>query len=100
MVKCLKGFDAMQKADALFAQMRTEGVLPDAFFYNALLAAAMRSHDWNRFEALLQELDQSGLARTRETDLHVQQMQEARRRLEASPPLPHGWQEAVDPGTG
>mmetsp|Transcript_91879 Transcript_91879/g.230938 ORF Transcript_91879/g.230938 Transcript_91879/m.230938 type:complete len:399 (-) Transcript_91879:12-1208(-) len=100
MVKCLCSSDAMRKADALFAQMRAEGIFPDAFFYNALLGAAVRSHDWDRFEALLQEMDQSGLPRTRETDLRVREMEEARRNLQASPPLPPGWREAVDPGTG
>eukprot|EP00931_Biecheleriopsis_adriatica_P090486 TRINITY_DN64465_c0_g1_i1.p1 TRINITY_DN64465_c0_g1~~TRINITY_DN64465_c0_g1_i1.p1 ORF type:complete len:410 (-),score=68.38 TRINITY_DN64465_c0_g1_i1:239-1321(-) len=92
--------DAMGKADALLAEMKSEGVVPDAYTYNELMNLAISVRDVVRCHALLSEMAAAGVAPTRETDLRKQQLQRLEQEMTLAVVLPPGWREAKDPSSG
>merc|ERR1711879_722171 len=85
---------AFQKAEALFAEMRSSNIAPDAFFYDRLLKHAPRE----RFRELLAEMEVARVQPTKDLLRRVRQHEETERR--ETPPLPEGWCEAQDAATG
>lgn len=120
---CMSAPHALGKVRELLGEMRAAGIQPHAFFYCELLRAASNDEDDEAFIQTLQEMDQGGVPRNRRVgiliEMHRRRMENlqgerhaqhrahegvdgpAARPLAQPPmPLPAGWAQAVDPGTG
>jgi len=102
LLACIPPSDgALEKADLLLAEMKSETVQPDGYMYNELLNLSVAMRNPQRFQDVLAEMQAQGIAPTRETELRQQQFQRLLEELKpASPGLPQGWQEAKDPASG
>lgn len=98
--------DALEKSTALFADMQGEGVVPDGFAYNALLFAALDAKNGQRFREILADMDARGIARNRETEKRLRDLEELERSQAAGletqdlRPLASGWEQRVDAASG
>lgn len=119
-IGCLSGNDRslIEKAEAVLKEMKDLQVLPDTYAYNAVLKAAGDCCASDRFEAVLGELEASGLAKNQETSVVMANMRRAEARAsewqnsmaeekasmtpQAVPEaaLPEGWAQALDPASG
>merc|ERR1712224_825636 len=105
-MSCFHGEDAFTKADAVFNDMRQRGVMPDAFTYNALLNAALRSRAPEQFRRVIAQMEESGVQHTSETErcfhrLQVLESESSRVTDEqGGVSLPDGWHATLDPKSG
>jgi len=122
LITCLAGTrtEALAKAEVVLEEMRGACVEPEVPTYNAVLQVAMEAGARERFQQILQDMENRGLQRNRETSLLIRSIHSAapgdaatagdlagsqaehppNHLSSAQPPLPAGWSAAVDPASG